>query len=269
MERGDRNLQDALGEIDPVSVITSICEALVHIHARGWVHGDVKPSNVLLMADGSVRLADFGLARELEGTHAYTPRVGSSDFLPPEWWSERISERGIPVRPTVDIWALGVTIHQLLTGGLYPFPGAGSRARAAAAQAYADGREPLRLADGLPSEWRPIVTDCLAPDHSSRLPHSAAPILARITARGPRTRRRSLPGAGGHQCVGGGGRWRWIRTHRQRDRDRRRARHRLQRRAGLPELAQQRLPPRARGRSVRQVRTPRTSSAVFATAIVS
>jgi serine/threonine-protein kinase len=190
MERGEANLQDALGEIDPVPAIVSICEALAHIHARGWVHGDLKPSNVLLMADGSVRVADFGLARELDGTHAYAPRVGSSDFLPPEWWSERISEQGIPVRPTVDIWALGVTIHQLLTGGLYPFPGAGPRARAAAAQAYAEGREPLRLADELPPEWRSIVTDCLAPDHASRLPHSAASILARIPERGRPRRRR-------------------------------------------------------------------------------
>ena len=147
------------------------------------------------MADGSVRLADFGLARELDGTHAYAPRVGSSDFLPPEWWSERISERGIPVRPTVDIWALGVTIHQLLTGGLYPFPGAGPRARGAAAQAYADGRVPLRLADELPPEWRAIVADCLAPDHASRLPHTAASILARIPGRA-RARRPSPAGAG-------------------------------------------------------------------------
>ena len=198
MERAEHNLQDALGAVDPVSVISAICEALVHIHARGWVHGDVKPPNVLVMADGSVRLADFGLARELDGTHAYGPRVGSPDFLPPEWWSERISERGVRVRPTVDIWALGVTIHQLLTGGLYPFPGAGPRARGAAAQAYADGRVPLRLADELPPEWRPIVADCLAPDHASRLPHTAASILARIPGRprARRRRRRTLAAAG-------------------------------------------------------------------------
>jgi serine/threonine protein kinase len=190
MERGERNLADALGDVEPVPMITAICEALAHIHACGWVHGDLKPSNVLLMADGSVRLADFGLARELEGTHAYAPRVGSSDFLPPEWWSERISERGIAVRPTTDIWALGVTIHQLLTGGLYPFPGAGPRARAAAAQEYAAGRAPLRLADELPPEWRPIVTDCLARDHAARRPHTAASILARLPGRAPARMRR-------------------------------------------------------------------------------
>ncbi len=192
MERGERNLQDALGDIAPVPVITALCEALVHIHARGWVHGDLKPSNVLLMGDGSVRLADFGLAREIDGTHAYAPRVGSSDYLPPEWWSERITERGIPVRPTADIWALGVTIHQVLTGGMYPFPGAGSRARGAAAQAYADGRAPLRLADELPGEWRPIVAACLAPDHASRRAHTAASILARIPGRARAGRLRVL-----------------------------------------------------------------------------
>ena len=254
MERGERNLQDALGDVDPVPVITAICEALVHIHARGWVHGDIKPSNVLLMADGSVRLADFGLARELEGTHAYAPRVGSSDFLPPEWWSERISERGIPVRPTVDIWALGVTIHQLLTGGLYPFPGAGPRARGAAAQAYADGRAPLRLADELPPAWRPIVADCLAPDHASRLPHTAASILARIPGRA-RAPPASLAGAGRRRRGRGGGRRRALAlTTNGPDAAARGAGDRLQRRGGLPELAERRLPPGARGRPVRQVR---------------
>src|SRR4051794_15840802 len=42
-------------------ILTQICEGLAHMHAEGWLHGDLKPSNVLLMADGSVRLADFGL----------------------------------------------------------------------------------------------------------------------------------------------------------------------------------------------------------------
>jgi hypothetical protein len=185
MERAERNLQQALGEIasgEAERMIAEICAALAHIHALGWVHGDLKPGNVLLMADGSVRLADFGLARELEGTHAYAPRMGSSDYLPPEWWSERVSEHGIPTRTTVDIWALGVTIHQLLTGGLYPFPGAGPRARLAAARAYANGQASLRLANELPPQWRAIVGDCLARDHAARLPHTAASILARIEA---------------------------------------------------------------------------------------
>ncbi|HEY0344547.1 MAG TPA: serine/threonine-protein kinase [Solirubrobacteraceae bacterium] len=189
MERASTSLDDLLKTVTPpepvpdaARLICEICEALVHMHALGWVHGDLKPSNVLLMEDGTVRLADFGLARELEGTHAYAPRLGSSDFLPPEWWTERIGPKGIATRTTTDIWALGVSVHQLLTGGMLPFPGASARARAAAAQAYAAGQAQLRLADELPAAWRPIVADCLARDHETRRAHSAATILARIHA---------------------------------------------------------------------------------------
>ena len=183
MERAKRSVQGVLGTLqrgDAERIAREICEGLVHMHAAGWVHGDLKPSNVLLMADGSVRLADFGLARELDGTHAYAPRLGSSDYLPPEWWSERVSAQGIAIRPTADVWAFGVTIHQLLTGGLLPFAGATARARGAAAQAYAGGHAELRLADELPARWHAIVADCLAPDHASRVEHSAASLLARV-----------------------------------------------------------------------------------------
>ncbi|HEX3874589.1 MAG TPA: protein kinase [Solirubrobacteraceae bacterium] len=189
MERAATSLKgllDAACPPDPAPdagrLIREICEALVGMHGLGWVHGDLKPGNVLLMADGSVRLGDFGLARELEGTHAYAPRLGSSDFLPPEWWSERIGERGVATRTTGDIWALGVTAHQILTGGMYPFPGTTARARTAAAQAYADGQSELRLADELPPDWRSIIADCLAPDHVARRPHSAKALLPRISA---------------------------------------------------------------------------------------
>jgi serine/threonine-protein kinase len=191
MELAARSLQDVLATVTPpdpapdaARIIAEICEALVHVHAQGWVHGDLKPGNVLLMRDGSVRLADFGLARELDGTHAYAPRLGSSDYLPPEWWTERIGTEGIATRTTADIWALGVTAHQLLTGGMFPFLGATSRARGAAARAYAEGREELRLADGLAPAWRAIIADCLARDHASRLEHTAAALLPRIRAVG-------------------------------------------------------------------------------------
>ncbi len=183
MERAERSVQRVLGTLksgDAERIAREICEGLVHMHAAGWVHGDLKPSNVLLMADGSVRLADFGLARELDGTHAYAPRLGSSDYLPPEWWSERVSAQGVAIRPTADVWAFGVTIHQLLTGGLLPFAGATARGRGAAAQAYAGGHAELRLADELPARWHPIVADCLAPDHASRIAHTAASLLARV-----------------------------------------------------------------------------------------
>jgi eukaryotic-like serine/threonine-protein kinase len=210
MERAATSLQDVLDAVTPpgpapdaARVIGEICEGLVHIHASGWVHGDLKPANVLLMQDRSVRLADFGLARELDGTHAYSPRLGSPDYLPPEWWTERIGAQGIATRTTADLWALGVTAHQLLTGGMLPFPGATARARMAAAQAYAGGRAQLRLADEVPPAWRPAIADCLAPDHASRRAHSAASLLPRIealrVAESPPSRGRGARGRLGRQ----------------------------------------------------------------------
>ncbi|MFC6986293.1 serine/threonine-protein kinase [Streptomyces cirratus] len=94
MERARRSLRDLLhagpvSEAEGARLITEICEGLAHLHRTGWVHGDLKPDNILLMADGSVRLSDFGLAAELtgtHGTHGYAPPMGTFDYLPPERW---------------------------------------------------------------------------------------------------------------------------------------------------------------------------------------
>ncbi|MCP9960231.1 serine/threonine protein kinase [Streptomyces somaliensis] len=144
-------------------VLRGTAAGLAHMHGAKWVHGDLKPANVLLGANGQVWLADFGLAAELDGSHAHLPPLGTLDHLPPEWWSQRTGPRGTLVRPTADIWAFGVLAHQVLTGGLHPFPGATARARSLAAQAYARGTAPLRLDAGLDEGWRRLIADCLAP----------------------------------------------------------------------------------------------------------
>ncbi|MET7396855.1 protein kinase [Dactylosporangium sp. NPDC005572] len=159
-------------------LITEVCAGLACLHKAGWVHGDLKPSNILLMADGSVRLADFGLAAELDGTHAYLPPGGTADYVPPERWAEGLRPGGVAVRQTADIWALGVTACQLLTGQL-PFAGVTSRARTAAARQFAEGRAALALPDGLTPQWRAFIVDCLAPDHRTRLRHTAESLRRR------------------------------------------------------------------------------------------
>ncbi|MEU4221710.1 protein kinase domain-containing protein [Actinoplanes sp. NPDC026623] len=160
-------------------IIAETCAALAYLHRAGWVHGDLKPSNILLMPDGSVRLADFGLAAHLDGTHAYLPPGGTSDFVPPERWAEPVRPRGTPVRQTADLWALGISACLLLTGRL-PFPGVTSRARAAAAAGYASGRAALNLPDVLTEPWRRFIADCLAPDHASRKRYDAATMHRRV-----------------------------------------------------------------------------------------
>lgn len=171
MDLAERSLADLLQAGSPVSgaprLITEICEGLAHMHAERWVHGDLKPNNVLVMADGSVRLADFGLATEMEGTHGYLPPMGSVDHVPPERWGEPLGEKGHAVRASADVWALGVTACQLLTGHL-PFSASTARARYVAAVEYAAGEAPLALPVSLPEKWRAWVSDCLNADPRSR-----------------------------------------------------------------------------------------------------
>ncbi|MEU2668084.1 serine/threonine-protein kinase [Streptomyces sp. NPDC007164] len=217
MERAERSLRDlfdagvaggargargagvpevqAVPGADVARLFAEICEGLAHLHRSGWVHGDLKPENILLMPDGALKLSDFGLATELtgtHGTHGYAPPMGTLDYLPPERWQAPLGEHGVEVRPSADIWALGIMVHEVFASGASPFPGATPVARGAAVQEYADGRAPLRIDSALPPFWRALAADCLAPTHAERAAHSAESLLARIAARStaPRPARR-------------------------------------------------------------------------------
>ncbi len=107
----------------PVDEVVRIADetlaALEYLHAHGVVHRDVKPSNLLLDEAGRVRLADLGLARPLEDASDLTKTnttVGTPAFMSPE------QIRGETPRPATDLYGLGITLFQLLTGGL-PFAG--------------------------------------------------------------------------------------------------------------------------------------------------
>ncbi|MEV6318369.1 protein kinase [Streptomyces sp. NPDC051776] len=216
---------------DGPALLAQICEGLAQLHGAGWVHGDLKPGNVLLMPGGSggrvpsrgdslsagggggdgggglrgtgagersVRLGDFNLAAELEGTHAYAPAFSTPDYTPPELlWSD-IGERGQQIRTTADIWAFGVVAHLVLAGTL-PMPGATVAARRDATVRYARGAEDLRLSPELPDGWREIIGDCLARTHQERAAHTSDDLLRRIgklagTGRSPRLPRRLVRG---------------------------------------------------------------------------
>ncbi|MFE6038716.1 serine/threonine-protein kinase [Streptomyces sp. NPDC056452] len=177
-------------------LLVQICEGLDQLHGAGWVHGDLKPGNVLLMEDGTARLGDFNMAAELEGTHAYSPAFATADYTPPELlWSE-VGERGVQIRQTADIWAFGVLAHLVLTGS-FPLPGGTPPARRDALVRYARGEEELRLSPELPAPWREIVRDCLSRTHEDRAPHDAASLLRRTSqaaaGRLPRRRRVRRP----------------------------------------------------------------------------
>ncbi|MFD5513256.1 serine/threonine-protein kinase [Streptomyces sp. NPDC127051] len=188
MERAKGSLRDLLdagvSEAEGARLIAGICEGLAHLHGAGWVHADLKPENVLIGEDGSVKLSDFGLAAELTtGTHGHGPPMGTLDYLPPERWRAPLGELGVEIRPSADIWALGIVIHEVFASGAPLFSGATPVARGAAVQEYAAGRAPLRMANGVPEFWRALATDCLAPTHAARAAHTAESLLERIADR--------------------------------------------------------------------------------------
>ncbi|MEV4428333.1 protein kinase domain-containing protein [Streptomyces sp. R-07] len=200
LEEAERPLQSLLSKAaappSGPALLVQICEGLHQLHTAGWVHGDLKPGNVLLMKDGTVRLGDFSTASELEGTHAYAAGFATPDYTPPELlWSE-IGERGTRIRPSTDVWAFGVLAHLVLTGSS-PLPGGTPTARRDAALRYARGEEELRLSPELPAAWREIVTDCLSRTHEERAAHDARSLLRRAreaaAGRTPRRRRRLVP----------------------------------------------------------------------------
>ncbi|HEX5272797.1 MAG TPA: protein kinase, partial [Gemmataceae bacterium] len=86
-------------------------EAIEHAHAMGVVHCDLKPSNLLLRADGRVLVSDFGLARSLTG--GGTARGGTAGFLAPEQ-----ADPDGTVSPRTDVYGLGAVLRTLVPEGL-------------------------------------------------------------------------------------------------------------------------------------------------------
>jgi serine/threonine protein kinase len=114
-------LQDLIGETldlwHVADLVGQIADALDYAHEHGIVHRDVKPTNVLLYRDNYVLLADFGLAKALDGTQQITATgvvLGTPAYMSPE------QARGEHVDQRSDVYSLGVILFELLTGQL-PF----------------------------------------------------------------------------------------------------------------------------------------------------
>jgi serine/threonine protein kinase len=166
--RSDGTLPPAVA----AEVVAQVADALAYLHGRGIVHGDVKPGNILVPADGApVRLADFGVARRLPaGPCALpagpcaSPEPGSPPALvhaTPEYAAPELVA-GWTASPASDVYALGILLYELLSGRS-PYRG-GSAEEVLMRHATCTPVPPL----GMPERVWPVILACTAPDPADR-----------------------------------------------------------------------------------------------------
>lgn len=105
-----------LGMQRVADITFKVSHALDYAHSQGLLHRDVKPANILLTQDGTPKVSDFGSCYQLDKESTQVLEVGTLPFMPPEQFA------GAEPNVQTDIYALGVTAYQLLTGA-YPFSG--------------------------------------------------------------------------------------------------------------------------------------------------
>ena len=151
-----------LGFEECVRILREVAEALGFVHEQGLVHRDLKPGNVMVLEDGSVRLLDFGIARARDESSItqHGMLVGTVLYMSPE------QVRGNELDVRSDVYAFGSVAYHVATGQL-PFPG---KSFPEVCMAILDGqvRRPSLVRQGFPAKLEELILRCLRPEPKDR-----------------------------------------------------------------------------------------------------
>ena len=142
--------------------ITQIVKALGHAHSRGIIHRDIKPHNIMVLRDGSVKVADFGIARVASGGHSTLTQeaLGSVHYISPE------QARGSHIDARSDLYSAGVVLYEMITGRL-PFEG-DTPVSVAIQHINSIPLSPREIDPAIPEALETITMKAMAPDPDNR-----------------------------------------------------------------------------------------------------
>lgn len=144
-----------------------ILRALQHAHEKGIIHRDIKPQNIMLLEDGSIKVTDFGIARFSQAeTQTMTDKaIGSVHYIAPE------QARGGYINDKADIYSVGVMLYEMLTGQL-PFV-ADNAVSVAIMQMQAEPTPPTRINPSIPKGLEEITMHAMEKNPAQRFPSAA------------------------------------------------------------------------------------------------
>ncbi|HZU95298.1 MAG TPA: serine/threonine-protein kinase [Planctomycetota bacterium] len=148
-------------------LVASLARTLERCHAAGIIHRDVKPANILFDDQGNARLADFGLARDLEDARLTVSGtvIGTPGYMAPE------QVDGKRASPASDVFALGVVLFELVTGER---PYSGRSPAEHVMKALKEERQRVDELASVPPELEGVIARALAPKVANRTPSAAA-----------------------------------------------------------------------------------------------
>ena len=160
--------ESGMDSLEMLNYMRGICSALHFAHRSGTIHCDLKPGNVLIDEQGKPLVTDFGIARLTDAATATMVGIGTPAYMAPE------QVKGLDPVPQTDIYALGIVLYEMLTGGERPFTGENANTTGATSakvrweQVNLPPPSPRKFNLEISPELEAVVLKCLAKDPGER-----------------------------------------------------------------------------------------------------